>query len=983
MFEACTKQTLESFNQGLKEAYKFGWSSMSNHDILLGLLVENQIENKFIFVLHAHGITATTIRSLILKTVPSKETGSAKVPLDQIVFSQEIQDLLNESYIIANDFEQEYVGLEHLILGLIDESQNSTFAYKIIQEILDSRDYIIDINMLRLSIIRAMGFEDVDIEYQFSESDSNDKDFQSVSKIKEKKYKVNITKANSDALKAYTVNISKQSNRGLFDPIIGRGEEVKHIVNILLRFRKSNPLLLGEPGVGKTAVLEGLTFALRNDYVPKRLSEYEFLELDLTAMLAGSKYKGEFEERFKTLIDALKDFDTLVLVIDEIHTLMGAGLTEGGGSDAAGILKPSISRGELKCIGATTNSEYRKLFQKDAGFDRLFQTVTIPEPNKEETIRILEGVRTRYEKHHNLKIQPEAIVAAVDLSSEFINDRFLPDKALDLIDEGCSRARMFGVNIPNLSEPFRQEFQQTLLMKEWAIEEQDFEKALLYLSFEAELRAIGSLYLEDFLETKDYKALLVMLKPDLIADIVTAWTGIPMVKRNQSDEESTKYVNMEQTLQDRVIGQTVAISAIAKAVRRARVGLKSPNRPIASFIFAGPTGVGKTELAKTLASFFFGSDDSMVRLDMSEYMERHNVSKLIGSPPGYVGYEEGGFLTEKIRTKPYSVVLFDEVEKAHPDVFNLLLQILEDGRLSDSQSRVIDFKNTFIILTSNIGSSAIQQETQELSNLDGINEDIRYARLVNVVNTELKQHFRPELLNRLDEIIVFQQLTLMEVGKIADILLGQLVNRVLKKFTYLIKIENPVKEKLTIDGFDPLYGARPLRRVIMNSVENKLASLFLENSYPQGSTLRMYLDDENEISIETCEEKILEQEEIKIEETPELVELDYFEIQHDYNETIDKFSEEITEYAMAKKAGLNPSGISFFDRGNVKSREDILRLYAGVKNKTITSRDQLYIKAKDMSIDEFEDYLNFKRIAFERQEKEQNEDKNRIKRKNY
>ena len=981
MFEACTKQTIESFNQGLKEAYQFGWSAMSNHDILLGVLVVNKIQNRFIFVLLAYGITATTIRSAILKTVPPEEIGKTKVPLDQIKFSQEIQNLLNESYIIANDFEQKYIGLEHLILGLIDESQNSTFAYKIIQEILDSRESIININMLRLSIIRARGFEDGDIQYRFRESSDNE--YQPRSKIKEKKYKVNITKANSDALKAYTVNISKQSNRGLFDPIIGRGEEVKHIVNILLRFRKSNPLLLGEPGVGKTAVLEGLTFALRNDYVPKRLSEYEFLELDLTAMLAGSKYKGEFEERFKTLIDAFKNFDTLVLVIDEIHTLMGAGLTEGGGSDAAGILKPSISRGELKCIGATTNSEYRKLFQKDVGFDRLFQTVTIPEPSKEESIRILEGVRTRYEKHHNLKIQSEAIVAAVNLSSEFINDRFLPDKALDLIDEGCSRARMFGVNIPNLSEPFRQEFQQTLLMKEWAIEEQDFEIALLYLSFEAELRAIGSLYLEDFLEAKDHTALLVRLKPDLIADIVTAWTGIPMVKTNQSDEESNKYVNMEGKLQERVIGQTVAITAIAKAVRRARVGLKSPNRPIASFIFAGPTGVGKTELAKTLASFFFGSDDSMVRLDMSEYMERHNVSKLIGSPPGYVGYEEGGFLTEKIRTKPYSVVLFDEVEKAHPDVFNLLLQILEDGRLSDSQSRVIDFKNTFIILTSNIGSSAIQQETQDLANLGEINEDIRYSRLVNVVNSELKQHFRPELLNRLDEIIVFQQLTLKEVGQIADILLLQLVNRVLKKFTYLIKIENPVKEKLTIDGFDPLYGARPLRRVIMNSVENKLASLFLENSYPQGSTLRMYLDDENEICIETCEEKILEQEERKIEEISELVELDYFEIQHNYNEVIDKFSEELKEYFCAKKAGLKPSGRSFFERGNIKSVADILRLDAGFKNKTITFPDYLYIKAKDMTIDEFEDYRKSKQIAFERQEKEQNEDKDRIKRKNY
>ena len=444
MFEACTKQTIESFNQGLKEAYQFGWSAMSNHDILLGVLVVNKIQNRFIFVLLAYGITATTIRSAILKTVPPEEIGKTKVPLDQIKFSQEIQNLLNESYIIANDFEQKYIGLEHLILGLIDESQNSTFAYKIIQEILDSRESIININMLRLSIIRAMGFEDGDIQYRFRESSDNE--YQPRSKIKEKKYKVNITKANSDALKAYTVNISKQSNRGLFDPIIGRGEEVKHIVNILLRFRKSNPLLLGEPGVGKTAVLEGLTFALRNDYVPKRLSEYEFLELDLTAMLAGSKYKGEFEERFKTLIDAFKNFDTLVLVIDEIHTLMGAGLTEGGGSDAAGILKPSISRGELKCIGATTNSEYRKLFQKDVGFDRLFQTVTIPEPSKEESIRILEGVRTRYEKLHNLKIQSEAIVAAVNLSSEFINDRFLPDKAIDVIDETAANCRLEAKN---------------------------------------------------------------------------------------------------------------------------------------------------------------------------------------------------------------------------------------------------------------------------------------------------------------------------------------------------------------------------------------------------------------------------------------------------------------------------------------------------------------------------------------------------------
>ena len=983
MFEAFTRPAIDSFNQAIKEAYNFGFLEMSNHDVLLAILVTVFPRNSFISILNKYNITESNVRQLILKKVPYEKKGIRKpqVPLGEVKFSVECQELVNECYSISNSFRHEYVSIAHILLAITHPSQAATYAYQIIEDLLDELPYVVELYMLRDDIIDKMRAEDEEMaSYPIADIITTEALFdEKVKREQFKKFKALIAKtkakANSKALNTYTTNLSKQAKNKLFDPIIGRDAEIQRIMNILLRFRKNNPLLLGEPGVGKTAVIEGLTYSLNNDYVPKRLSEFEFLELDLSSLLAGSKFRGEFEERFKNLIEAFKNFDTLVLVIDEIHMLMGAGLTEGGGSDAAGILKPAIARGELKCVGATTNAEYRKVFQKDVGFDRLFQPVTIPEPTKEETIKILEGLRTRYEKHHTIKIEQPALVAAVNLSSQFINDRFLPDKALDLIDEGCSRARMIGAKIPYLNEALRNEFQLTLLMKEWAIEEQDFKKAQLYRAFEMEVRAFGSVFLENIIEGKDDRILQIILGPDVIADVVTSWTGIPMVKTEISKAETAKLLKMEESLQKRIIGQTVAITAISKAVRRARVGLKSPNRPIASFIFAGPTGVGKTELAKALSNFFFGSDDAMVRLDMSEYMERHNVSKLIGSPPGYIGYEEGGFLTEKIKSKPYSVVLFDEIEKAHPDVFNLLLQILEDGRLSDSQSRLIDFKNTFIILTSNIGSSALQEKTQQLSKRSQISDQFMYDELSKVVNMELKKHFRPEFLNRLDEIIIFQQLTLVEVRKITDIILNQLIERVAKNSKFSIKIEDSVKEKLASDGFDPIYGARPLRRVITNLVENKLATLFLEKTYPEKAALTIYIDElynKDEISIRMSDDQPLP-ETPEIKEIEEPIQLEYFEIEPEYRKSIVDLYMASNAFTAKRRAGLNPPGKAIYEMGQVKSREDRLRLAQGLESGRISPSDYVYMKAKDMTIDELEAYVDMKNAAFERAQQEERE----------
>ena len=818
MFEHFTEKAVRAVMNGQEEARACGREFVSSEEVLIGLVVEGTgIAYR---TLDEFGVTEVDLRRELNFLVGRKK--SPTLTLD-IPFTPSTKRMLERSLVIANEFGHAYIATEHLLLGILSEKNS------VATRVLEALD--VDIEELQRATIIAMGFDVEQI------------------KLLDQSNAVDNNKQSAQALKDYTVNLSKQAKEGLIDPVIGRKTEVDRVINILLRRKKNNAILIGEPGVGKTAVAEALALRVNSKEVPDMLSDIEILSLDLSAILAGTKFRGEFEERLKNLLQAFKNSKKLVLVIDEVHTLMGAGAVEGG-VDAANMLKPVLARGELQCIGATTNEEYRKHIQKDPALDRRFQPVPVPEPSIEETIQILKGLRYRYEQHHNLKITDGALIAAAKLGAQFIADRFLPDKAIDLIDEACARVRVAGIFVPELTKKVRDELQEIIFQKDVAVRDQSFEEAAIYRAKELEVRAQISAFVKIVKDAKGNNLLELEVTDNNIADIVAAWTGIPINKL--SKDETAKLMNMEEILHQRVIGQDVAVSAISKAIRRARVGLKNPNRPIASFIFAGPTGVGKTELAKTLASFFFGSEDSMVRLDMSEYMERHNISKLIGSPPGYVGFSDGGFLTEKVRRKPYTVVLFDEVEKAHADVFNLLLQILEDGRLSDSQSRLIDFKNTLIILTSNIGSSAIEKETEEqaknLSLIDFTNK-MKYDRLVSVVNDELKRHFRPEFLNRLDEIIVFQQLTQEDVRKIADIMLDQLTKRIKDQAGLNVTIELPVKEKLSIEGFNPTYGARPLRRVIMNLVEDKLANLFLEKNYPAGTNLTVALDSEKLIVV--------------------------------------------------------------------------------------------------------------------------------------
>jgi ATP-dependent Clp protease ATP-binding subunit ClpC len=818
MFEHFTEKAVRAVMNGQEEARSCGRDFVSSEEILIGLIVEGTgIASN---TLKEFNVSVNDLRREINFIVGKKK---APTPTLDIPFTPATKRMLERSLVIANEFGHGYIATEHLLLGILAEKNGVS------TRVLENLN--IDLESLKRSTIVAMGFDVEQIKLldrsNFSETN----------------------KQVSQALKDYTISLSQQAKDGLLDPVVGRKEEVDRLINILLRRKKNNAILIGEPGVGKTAVAEALALRVHEKDVPDMLADMQILSLDLSAILAGTKFRGEFEERLKNLLQAFKKSKKFVLVIDEVHTLMGAGAIEGG-VDAANMLKPALSRGELQCIGATTNDEYRKHIQKDPALDRRFQPVPVPEPSIAETILILKGLRFRYEQHHKIKISDGALVAAAKLGAQFIADRFLPDKSIDLIDEACARVRVSSTVVPEATKNFRNELENVVFQKDVAVRDQSFEEAALLRARELEIRSQITAFVSILKDPQGNDVIDLEVKESHIADVVAAWTGIPVNKL--SKDETARLVNMEEILHERVIGQDVAVGAISKAIRRARVGLKNPNRPIASFIFAGPTGVGKTELAKTLAAFFFGSENSMVRLDMSEYMERHNVSKLIGSPPGYVGFSDGGFLTEKVRRKPYTVVLFDEIEKAHGDVFNLLLQILEDGRLTDSQSRLIDFKNTLIILTSNIGSSAIEKETEEQAKNTLISEmtkKAKYDRLVSVVQDELKRHFRPEFLNRLDEIIVFQQLTQEDVRKIADIMLSQLAKRIKEQAGLNLTIEQPVKEKLAIEGFNPIYGARPLRRVIMNLVEDRLANLFLEKNYSPGTDLSLSLDSNKNIMI--------------------------------------------------------------------------------------------------------------------------------------
>ena len=808
MFERFTEKAIKVIMLAQEEARRLGHNFVGTEQILLGLIGENTgIGPK---VLKAMGVNIKDARVEVEKIIGR---GSGFVAVE-IPFTPRAKRVLELSLEEARQLGHNYIGTEHLLLGLIREGEG--VAARVLENLS------VDLSKVRSKIIQSLG-ENTEVATGS-----------------------NAARSKTPTLSEFGTNLTQKATEGRLDPVVGRAKEIERVIQILGRRTKNNPVLIGEPGVGKTAIAEGLAQRIANKDIPDTLDDKVVVALDIGLLIAGTKYRGEFEERLKKIMDEVRTANNIILVIDEVHTLIGAGAAEGA-IDAANILKPALSRGELQCIGATTLEEYRKHIEKDAALERRFQPVMVGEPSVEETIEILYGLRERYEKHHKLVISDEALAAAAKFADQYIADRFLPDKAIDLIDEAGSRVRLMNSQLPTAAKELDQELRELLKTKDEAVRNQDFEKAGQLREREMEIKAqINAITLSKKGASENVNQTPTVTEED-IAQIVAAWTSIPVNKLTKS--ESEKLLQMEETLHGRIIGQDEAVVAVSRAIRRARVGLKSPNRPIASFIFSGPTGVGKTELTKALATYFFGSEDAMVRLDMSEYMERHTVSKLIGSPPGYVGYNEGGQLTEAVRRRPYTVVLFDEIEKAHPDVFNLMLQIFEDGRLTDSKGRTIDFKNTLLILTSNVGSKVIEKGGGGLGfELSEDQSSSHYNRIKSLVNEELKQYFRPEFLNRLDEIIVFRQLTKDEVGQIAEIMLKEVFERISMKGIQL-EVTDRFKIRLIDEGYNPTYGARPLRRAVMRLLEDSLAEEVLSEKIKAGDTAVVDVGEDNKVKV--------------------------------------------------------------------------------------------------------------------------------------
>jgi len=808
MFERFTEKAIKVIMLAQEEARRLGHNFVGTEQILLGLIGEGTgIGPK---VLKSMGVNLKDARVEVEKIIGR---GSGFVAVE-IPFTPRAKRVLELSLEEARQLGHNYIGTEHLLLGLIREGEG--VAARVLENLS------VDLSKVRSQIIRSLG-ENTEVA-----SGSN------------------TARSKTPTLAEFGTNLTQKATEGRLDPVVGRAKEIERVIQILGRRTKNNPVLIGEPGVGKTAIAEGLAQRIANKDIPDTLDDKMVVALDIGLLIAGTKYRGEFEERLKKIMDEVRTANNIILVIDEVHTLIGAGAAEGA-IDAANILKPALSRGELQCIGATTLEEYRKHIEKDAALERRFQPVMVGEPSVEETIEILYGLRERYEKHHKLVISDEALAAAAKFADQYIADRFLPDKAIDLIDEAGSRVRLMNSQLPAAAKELDQELRELLKSKDEAVRNQDFEKAGELREREMEIKAqINAIALSKKGASEDVNKTPTVTEED-IAQIVAAWTSIPVNKLTKS--ESEKLLQMEETLHGRIIGQDEAVVAVSRAIRRARVGLKSPNRPIASFIFSGPTGVGKTELTKALATYFFGSEEAMVRLDMSEYMERHTVSKLIGSPPGYVGYNEGGQLTEAVRRRPYTVVLSDEIEKAHPDVFNLMLQIFEDGRLTDSKGRTIDFKNTLLILTSNVGSKVIEKGGGGLGfELSEDQSSSHYNRIKSLVNEELKQYFRPEFLNRLDEIIVFRQLTKDEVGQIAEIMLKEVFERISMKGIQL-EVTDRFKTRLIDEGYNPTYGARPLRRAVMRLLEDSLAEEVLSEKIKAGDTAVVDVGEDNQVKV--------------------------------------------------------------------------------------------------------------------------------------
>ena len=801
-FKGFTEKANKALNLAIESAEEMRHNYVGTEHILYGLVKEGS--GVAATALNECGVTEDALR----EKLESINGTMSLVELTPDDFTPRTKRVLRAAVIISSKTGYTYVGTEHLLLAILSESDSYAVAFL--------EELGVSVERLAQAVSKGMqggaeegfgGFE--------NESAPNG------------------SQKGGSALDKFGRDLTQAAKNGEIDPVIGREKEIQRVIQILSRRTKNNPVLIGEPGVGKTAVAEGLALEIAKGNVPEILKDKRVVSLDLTGMVAGAKYRGDFEERIKAAIDEVKKSKNTILFIDELHTIVGAGAAEGS-ADAANILKPSLARGDFQVIGATTLNEYRKYIEKDAALERRFQPVKVGEPTPEQAVQILKGLRDSYEAHHKVKITDEAINAAVTLSSRYIADRYLPDKAIDLIDEGASKVRLASLTSPDNVKELEDEIADYEKEKASAINEQDFERAARLRDEQKELQT----KLDDAKKKwqEQQKGNSGEVTAEDIAKIVSEWTGIPVVQLTK--EESERLLNMENVLHERVIGQSEAVTAIAKAIRRGRVGLKDPKRPVGSFIFLGPTGVGKTELCKALAEAMFGDENAMLRLDMSEYMEKHTVSKLIGSPHGYVGFEEGGQLTEKVRRKPYSVVLFDEIEKAHPDVFNMLLQILEDGRLTDSQGRTVDFKNTIIIMTSNVGARLITEKQSSLGfNSENENaEESEKKDIKELVTGELRKVFRPEFLNRVDDIIVFNKLNKDEIKQIAVKMLKTLENRLDKMNIKISFTDNAISE-IADKGFDENYGARPLRRAIQNEIEDPLSEQMLEGKVKDGAVV--------------------------------------------------------------------------------------------------------------------------------------------------
>ena len=822
MFGHFTEKAQRVMYYAQEEARAMRYPAVGTEHLLMGILREgDSVAARALLEL---GVTLEKVHELISQVVTPGNT----VIGNEIAITPRVKKVLQLAQEEAVRWGVNYIGTEHLLLGLLHEGEG--LAAQVLQALDVHPDAL---RKQVMALLGGTGTMDANIAGGAKSTSAK----------------------NRDMLNEFGRNLNELVEQGKIDPVIGRDTEIERVIQVLCRRTKNNPALLGEPGVGKTAIAEGLAQRIVNGNVPELLRNKEVFTLDIGSMVAGARYRGDFEERLKKVMDEVKKDSNIILFIDEMHTLIGAGSAEGS-LDAANILKPELARGDIQCIGATTLDEYRKHIEKDAALERRFQPITVNEPSEEDAIAILKGIRDKYEAHHSVEISDEAIEAAVKLSGRYISDRFLPDKAIDLIDEAASRVRLQTYTAPPDIKALEEELERLSKEKEAAVISQEYEKAAMYRDREKETQAELNRLTEEWKNGATAKAKVVTGED--IAQIVSKWTGVPVTKLQAEDTE--RLLHMEEILHQRVVGQDEAVKAVSRAVRRAQSGLKSPKRPIGSFLFLGPTGVGKTELARALAEVLFDDEDAVIRVDMSEYMEKHSVARMVGAPPGYVGHDEGGQLTEAVRRKPYSIVLLDEIEKAHPDVFNILLQVLDDGRLTDSQGRTVDFKNTVIIMTSNIGAGHIKNSTVGFGTAgNGEENKAEYDKMKSRVMEALKAAFRPEFLNRVDETIVFHALEKEHIMQIVDLMMKDLHKRLAEQ-NITMEVTAEAKAKLVEDGYDPAYGARPLRRTIQRQVEDPLAEDLLRGRYQAGDVVKVDVTKDGVVLLKDGEAELVDAE---------------------------------------------------------------------------------------------------------------------------